>query len=233
MMNNREIVLNLIPEIRNECEDYINAIVKRYDEFMEYSQLPEACYGFDNTSIIPDKLKKLFTNIHIAVQDKYSFIFLFRDYINTEYLAYLMTQVYFRSCILKDIRVEEILYIDTKLLVEDYKKLMNANNNEPSPLPVHSLETLYSTIEKAPIVIWDKMMLIDSNYDRDKLYDIINVRNRKGLGNFYFAMESMAKFSEVLGPNLALMVNEYQAAAFNCSTSSIPVDHKKEVQLFI
>ena len=73
-------------------------------------------------------------------------------------------------------------------MVEDYKRLINYDKNELSLAPVHSLETLYKNIENAPLVIWDKFMMIDSAYDKDKIYDILCIRHRKGLANFYFSI---------------------------------------------
>lgn len=228
----KDIVLNLIPELKGMNEDYIDAIVRRYKDFIKYSEIPKICYGFSNDSIIPTKLNKFFENIVLAVQDKYSFLFNLNSYQNASYLAYMMLQKYFRACILTESRVEDILYIDTKLLVEDYKRLMDYDKNELSLCPVHTLETLYENIEKAPLVIWDKFMMLDSNYDKDKIYDIICIRNRKGLANFYFSINGTSELSKAIGPNLSAEMHQYLDTGFDCGKNIIDVNHTKEVSLF-
>ena len=228
----RDIILDLIPELKKENEEYVDSVIRRYKDYINYCQIPEICKGFNDKDIIPVKLSKFFENIITAVTDKYNFLFNLNSYQNAAYLAYLMIQEYFRQCIISDTRVEDILYIDTKLLVEDYKRLMNYDKNDLSLAPVHSLETLYVNIEKAPLVIWDKFMMLDSNYDRDKIYDIICIRNRKGLSNFYFGINGTSELSKALGPNLSTEVHQFLDAGFDCSKNIIDIKHTKEVSLF-
>ena len=228
----KDIIFNLIPELKGKNDDYTDAIIRRFKDYIEYSQIPEICLGFDDNTIIPDKLDKVVNNMLIAVKERYNFLFNFSSYENLSYLSYLFIAYYFKQCILNDETVENILYIDTKLMVEDYKRLINYDKNELSLAPVHSLETLYKNIENAPLVIWDKFMMIDSAYDKDKIYDILCIRHRKGLANFYFSINGTSELSKVMGPNISNEICQYLDTGFNCSLNKINIKHTKEVSLF-
>ena len=228
----KDIIFNLIPELKGKNDDYTDAIIRRFKDYIEYSQIPEICLGFNDNTIIPDKLDKVVNNMLIAVKERYNFLFNFSSYENLSYLSYLFIAYYFKQCILNDETVENILYIDTKLMVEDYKRLINYDKNELSLAPVHSLETLYKNIENAPLVIWDKFMMIDSAYDKDKIYDILCIRHRKGLANFYFSINGTSELSKVMGPNISNEICQYLDTGFNCSLNKINIKHTKEVSLF-
>ena len=226
----KDILFNLIPELKNNPQEYIDSVLRRYQEFMTYSQIPERCIGFMDQEIIPTRLYKLFGNMQEAVQDRYNFIFKFKDYRNLCYLAYLMLQAYFKQCYHKEAIIEDILYIDTKLLVEDYKKLMDFSESNLSPELVHSLSVLYGGIEKAALVIWDKFEMLDSKFDRDKIYDILSVRQRRGLSNFYFTMQTSDNLLASIG-NIATFIND-QDLYFDCESYIIDIPKNKEVDKF-
>lgn len=225
-----DILFELIPNLETATDDYKAAVIRRYKEFIKYSQIPAKCYGFTDQSIIPSKLFNVFKNMQQAVSDRYNFYFDFGDYKNLEYLAYLMLQSYFKQCVLEDKLVEDILYIDTKLLVEDYKRLIDYKEEKDSLKPIHDLKVLYAGIENAPLIIWDKFTLLDSYYDKDKIYDIINIRQRRGLGNFYFSMGGKQNFAEKIGQNTAALIQ--LDLGFECSNIVINLESTKEVGLF-
>lgn len=228
----REYVLKLFSKLKDSPVDYQNAIIKKYENYIKNTQIPSICYGFDDESIIPTKLKKLYNNIVTAFQDRYNFIINFETYENLSYLIYLFLTKYFVECVKADKVVENILYIDTKLLVEDYKRLMNYEGDSSGLEPVHHLDVLYHDIESASIVIWDKLMLINSHYDRDKLLDIITIRNRRGLGNIYLGIENSGKMLQVLGSNLCLEIKSTIDLGIDCTASKISIPREKEVSLF-
>ena len=99
----------------------------------------------------------------------------------------MLLDTYFTSCIKNDHIVESMLYIDTNLILEDYKKLMDVQSgNEVKISLSHSIETISRNLENAAFVIWDKFSLVNSNYDKQKLYNILLTRSRRGLGNIFF-----------------------------------------------
>lgn len=225
-----DILYDLIPNLKESNEDFRAAVFRRYREFMNYSQIPERCLGFTDQSIIPTKLHNVFKNMVTAVQGRYNLKFSFGDYVNLDYLAYFMLQSYFKQCVLQDVRIEDIIYIDTKLLVEDYKRLIDYKEDKDSLKPVHDLKILYSGIENAPLVIWDKFTLLDSYYDRDKLFDIMSIRQRRGLGNFYFTMGTRDILQEKVGQNAAACMSV--DLDFDCSNIKIHLKDTKEAEIF-
>lgn len=228
----KDLILQLLPCLVNKPEDYINSIVKKYEVFINNSQIPSVCLGYNDISIIPSKLQKVYNNITTAFIDHYNFLINFESYENISYLIYLLLNKYFCDCINNDDILDQILYIDTKLMLEDYKRLMNYENSYNSIEPVHNLDILYKGIEQYPVVIWDKLMLINSSYDKDKLYDIISIRNRKGLGNFYITIGSRSELSSILGANLCKEIKSTLDLAFECISTTINVPRTKEVNIF-
>ena len=75
-------------------------------------------------------------------------------------------------------------------------------------------------------------MMIDSAYDKDKIYDILCIRHRKGLANFYFSINGTSELSKVMGPNISNEICQYLDTGFNCSLNKINIKHTKEVSLF-
>ena len=69
----KDIIFNLIPELKGKNDDYTDAIIRRFKDYIEYSQIPEICLGFNDNTIIPDKLDKVVNNMLIAVKERYNF----------------------------------------------------------------------------------------------------------------------------------------------------------------
>ena len=63
-------------------------------------------------------------NISTVVSDRYNILLNFNGYKNTGYIAYVIINEYFKQIHLNNDILENIVYIDTNLLVEDYKRLM-------------------------------------------------------------------------------------------------------------
>jgi len=225
-----DVLYDLIPNLKEATDDFKAAVFRRYNEYIKYSQIPDRCLGFTDQKIIPSKLYNVFKNMTSAVTDRYNLRFEFADYVNLDYLAYLMLQSYFKQCVIQDIRVEDIIYVDTKLLVEDYKRLIDYKEEKDSLKPIHDLKILYSGMENAPLVIWDKFTLLDSYFDRDKIYDIISIRQRRGLGNFYFTIGDDDYLNDKVGQNtLACMQLDL---SFDCRAIKINLQGTKEAEIF-
>ena len=183
-------VEKLLKEMKRSSEDvaYNNYINKRYTEFILVSDLPTP-YLNHNIDInkLPTKIKILNDNIFDIVNNKYNYIFNVAKYKDTCYISSMLLDTYFTSCIKNDHIVESMLYIDTNLILEDYKKLMDVQSgNEVKISLSHSIETISRNLENAAFVIWDKFSLVNSNYDKQKLYNILLTRSRRGLGNIFF-----------------------------------------------
>ena len=170
----------------NNNSIYNNYLKSTFNRYINYSELPKQ-YLQDNidTTKLPKKLKILYDNIYEIVNNKYNYGISVSDYTDVSAICSLLIKKYFNESMLNDTLLVNVLYIDTNLLLEDYKKLMDMNTNELSPSLVHSLDVLYGDIEKADFVFWDKFTMLRSNYELLKVYDIISIRYRNCLGNAF------------------------------------------------
>lgn len=198
-------ILNYMPYLKDKELDYIQSIQHRYNNYMQYCELPLKYFNLANITIIHPTLNRFCNNILDAVSGRCNYGFIVKEFDdNTGYLASLIIHKYFISCIEKDHILDNFLYVDTNLLLEDYKRLMNYNEDNTSPMPVHSLQTLYRSIEEAPIVIWNRFNKFKSEYDKNKLSEILLIRQRRNLGNF-FIISGAAALAEISSTSPDLM----------------------------
>ena len=209
-MMNDNILMKIIPNLNIFNDDYKQFIIKKYNKFIQTSEIPNECFGFYDTNIIFPKLQNVYDKIYTAVNDRYSMLFCMKSYNFTNYLSYMFINKYFKDCIENNLFLEDVLYIDTRLLLEDYKRLMDKSQSL-----IHSYYTLTENIERAALVIWDKVSLISSTYDRNKLIDIITIRKRKGLANFYFIKKEDLD-PKILGTELSNCIKSDVSLGFEC-----------------
>lgn len=227
-MLNIEELGQLIPEFNNQTDEYRNAIYRRYCDYISYSELPIA---FQNDNIdktnLSKNIKTLYDNIDIIVDQNYSYIFRFNDYEYTHNIASMLINQYFVKVIINDMTMKHILYVDTNLIMEDYKKMMDMTNSEDSVRTNHKLITLNKNIEDADVVIWDKCTMLKSNYEKSKFYDILSVRYRKGLSNLFFVKGSTQELSSFFERETFIVMNTQEIV--DCSREHIVLytDNKK------
>lgn len=203
----REKLLKLLPKLKGMDEDYILSIENKYKDFLKYSCITPNAISNTDLEITNPKVQNIENNIFTAINDRYNIGINFDGYNSTDILAAKFIDTYFKYCFENDEFLEYILYIDTNLLLEDYKKLMNNSDAGNSPIPVYSTQTLYKDIENAPLVIWNRFSKIKTEYDRTKLYDILLIRQRKGLCNMYFFTGGGANLTSVIDKGLYEMMD--------------------------
>lgn len=183
-----ENILNKLSVKNKITSDYAESIENRVENFITYTELPKV---FQKEIIdkhnLPKETQKLFNLMDSIIQNKYSAGVKVSSYKDCGFLVSTLIIDYLEDYIIKDEHLNTVLYIDTNLLLEDYKKLMDINSsNDISPVLVHSLDVLYREIENADFIFWDKFTMLQSNYEIMKIYDIISVRYRNCLGNLFF-----------------------------------------------
>lgn len=183
----KQVIINeILQRLESTTPDYITSITNTVDNFITYSELPKVFQIKQiDTKRLPAKTKQLFKNIVDIISTHKSIAITRPSYSDFGFLSAALIKQYLISSILSDSHLDNVLYIDTNLLLEDYKKLMDMNTNELSPSLVHSLDVLYGDIEKADFVFWDKFTMLRSNYELLKVYDIISIRYRNCLGNAF------------------------------------------------
>lgn len=181
------ILQKVLQKIGNMTEDYINSIQNTIDNFIEYTELPKVYQtNFIDTTKLPLKTSKLLKDVDNLISTHTSIGIERENYKDCGFLAALLISKYLKDSIIEDKHLNTILYVDTNLLMEDYKKLMDKNSDGTSPMLVHSLNVLNKEIEQADFVFWDKFTMIQSNYELMKIYDILSIRYRNCLGNVFF-----------------------------------------------
>lgn len=182
-----ENILNSLPNNINMTDDYIDSIQNRVNNFISYTELPKVFQReIINKQKLPKDTQKLFNIISEVIQKKQNVGVKVSSYGECGFITSTILGTYLKDSIINDEHLNTVLYIDTNLLLEDYKKLMDMNSNDVSPTLVHSLDVLYKDIENADFIFWDKFTMMQSNYEIMKIYDIISVRYRNCLGNLFF-----------------------------------------------
>lgn len=225
-MNNK--IVKLIPELNKDNKEYLSAVTRKYTDYIQYSELPPIFSDLllDRDSV-PPKAKKIFDNLYESINGRYNLLFNFESYMTSGPYAAVMIDEYFRDCELRRSVTNNILYIDTNLLLEDYKRLMNYNPDTDSYVPVHSLTTLYRSIESAPMIFWDRFTKIESSYDKSKIYDILLIRYRKGLGNFFFITGGTSALSQIVGKDIADLMGI--SFTIDCSKPDYKINFKENI----
>lgn len=219
---------NRIPKFSNQTDEYKFAIYKRYTDYINYSELPSAFQTDNiNTSALPKNIKVLYDNIATIIDENHSFIFRFNDYEYTHNISTMLINEYFVKVILNDMTMKHILYIDTNLIMEDYKKMMDITDSEDSVRTNHKLITLNKNIEEADIVIWDKCTMLKSSYEKSKFYDILSIRYRKGLGNLFFVKGSTMELSSLFDKETFVVMNTEEIVDCSREQVLINTDNKK------
>lgn len=226
-----EIFKNMISEIKDDSNELQYIAARRYDEYYRNSEIPKNCYGFGDQSIIPPKLNNLFRNIKTAADDGYNFLILVNDYSNIAYLAYLLSQALFKQCILdEDLPNRQFLYINTKLVLEDYKNLIEPENSNRCCQTLYNMKTLTTNIFTVPMLVWDFFTEQESNYDKSKVNYIISRRYNEGLGNIYFATGGLTRLQELLGKETYELM--HIDLCFDCTHYKFDIPNRKDVGIF-
>lgn len=203
----KEEIIDRLLNHNNCSEEYKKSLISKLDNYIDYSQLPPL---YQKEFLDPDefepKLKNVYINIEQLIGLRYSFVIQMSSYKESGFLTSTLMQKYFMDCVKSDTYLGSVLYIDTKLLMSDYKKLISNDNEVLGPKLVHNLETLYNGIENAEFVFWDKFTMVQGNYELSKIYDILSIRYRNCLGNLYYIDDNLEN-TGILSQELVNVMN--------------------------
>lgn len=199
------IINNLKGLMSATSPEFMTSLNNRLSDFIDYSQLP-LIYQLEYLDIdnLSANLQLLYDNTeNIFTSDK-STLILADSYRETGFIASMLMEKYIQYCIVNDLPIPAILYIDTNLLIEDYKKLMDSDSNVDI---VHNLNVIQGEIERAYYVIWDKFSMANSEYAKSKLYDILSIRYRRCLNNMFLVNENLDYIQNQLGIEMLNVMN--------------------------
>lgn len=179
------IVTDLI-EGFNYPDEYIQSLYRRVQSYIEYTGLPKRYMTeFIDLKTATSKLVSLNSDIVNIINKKESRMIWTSSFAECGYITSTLIETYIKVCLQAELHLNSILYIDTNLLMSDYKRLMGEENGSKQNL-VHRKDVLYKEIEEADIVFWDKFNFIETQYEAAKIYEILSIRYRKCLGNIFF-----------------------------------------------
>ena len=185
-------------ELENKDSAYISSVKRRYQQYKNFSELPDVYINKPiNIERCSQRIKILDTNIKTIIDDQLNFVFNVKNYSITGYLSAYLLHKYFKTKLNTDEAISNVLYVDTNLVLDDYKKIMDINTESDSPTLTYSNDTLYKNLENAPFVIWDRFSMINSAYEKQKIYNILLIRYRQGLGNMYFMKNAPIEISRI------------------------------------
>ena len=214
----KEEIIDRLLNHSNCSEEYEKSLISKLDNYIEYSQLPPIYQKeFLDPNDFETKLKNIYENIEQLISLRYSFVVQMNSYKESGFLTSTLMQKYFMDCVKSDTYLGSVLYIDTKLLMSDYKKLISNDNDSYGPKLVHNLETLYNGIENAEFVFWDKFTMIQGNYELSKIYDILSIRYRNCLGNLYFIDDNLEN-TGIISQELVNVMNMSAIVSFENRT---------------
>lgn len=205
----RDIVLESIYKNLHITDvGYKKSIENKYDNFINYTQLPLIfrTSDIDIKELCP-KSKKLYHSITNIINNKYNIGIQLQSYKDSGFICSMLLEKYFYDIISKDEHLPNILYIDTNLLMKDYKKLIEKGSDNIDVNLTHSLDTLQIYIEQADFVFWDKFSMVQSNYEISKLYDILSIRYRNCLGNMFFSNKPINSLTDIMSLEMANVMN--------------------------
>jgi len=152
---------------------------------------------------LPKHLKQLYNNFEdIIISDDSAYVKV-ADFGNTGYMIALLVEKILKQCLINDIHVPTMLYIDTNLLLENYGNVMDSNKGTGVAYRALIPEYIISSyIYNVDFVFWDKFDLSSLAYANRKLYEILSIRYNRCLNNMFFATSSpdvfVQKYSQEL-----------------------------------
>lgn len=221
-------------------EGYMEMVNRRIDIFADYSYLPTrfvvesidlladmqsllARYGSnvvtDNTTMALKKLMPIVLKDYML--NYKNFLINCPSFKLSGFMCAKIMEEYVTQQIIKDDHFGTILYIDTDLLVKDYKELFNMNNSkfeEYSTQLTYSREVLYKLIYTADYVFWDKFDATNTNFEKDRVYEILTRRYRDCLGNVFMTSQPGGLDNILRGVDARLfdVMNLENQDCFNC-----------------
>ena len=210
-----EFIKKLVPSLNSitDNDGYLMNRFKTYRNFMEQSEVPaEYIYTIlENPMSISvamkqEDVREFFSNVSVFLDSEFNCIFRFRDerecVKSAEKLSAFIIQNYIKHYLASNEYMKRMLYIDTVSLMDDLKRVINYNMSSEASIKRtfnHNYETLSNGIENYDFVIWNSLMSLKTDYEREELNRILTVRHKKGLSNLFMVYGDNQSICDKLG----------------------------------
>jgi len=165
-----------------------------------------------DTTRLPQHTKKLYDNFEDRCYSYDSTFITVNDYSLSKCITAMLIEKLYKRCLIEDVTIPHLLYIDTESLVSDLSKLMTIDKNDALEEMIFSLQNdkqiIYKDLYTADCVFWDKFDFNYSQYFSNYIYEIIKNRYNNCLPNIFFSDKQMGNFfSDVNNRNLNEVMN--------------------------
>lgn len=169
--------------IQNEYIDYNKSDCSSLKSL--YNTFEDCCYSKDSTLVCVERY-----NICAFI------------------VASLVEKLYTR-CLVENVTIPSILYIDTEEFVNDLGHIISKNKNEDNIAPIIKtpLEIINKYIYDATFVFWDRFRLDFSSYYNNYIYEILKSRYNDCKANLYFTDKSFEMFLQDFDKNTLDIIN--------------------------
>lgn len=193
---------------------------KRISELIIKTNLPSTTLvrEYIDVNTLPLHTKKLYDNFEDFCYSYDSTFVTVRDYSISKNIIKMLIEKLYKRCLVEDVTIPHLLYIDTESLVSDLGKLMTIDKNDNLDEMIYSLQNdrhiIYKDVYTADYVFWDKFDYNYSPYFNNYIYEIIKNRYNNCLSNMFFCDKTLDLFlKDVNNKNL----NEVLSIKWNIS----------------
>lgn len=214
MANEIEFIRQLVPEFKNitNNDEYLKSRYDIYTNFMKQAEIPA---GYLNEGRIlknplPDSWAMDVENYQDYINDvddfinfEYNCMFNFTEdsYVKSEELAVYIIQSYIKNYLKSDRPIKRMVYIEADALMTDLKRSIGngMENDSIGRSYRYKYETLSTGIENYDFVIWNNLMDLKTDYEKDELDSILGTRHQRGLSNLFMVKGTKEEITEHLG----------------------------------
>lgn len=210
-----EFIKKLVPSLNSitDNDGYLMNRFKAYRNFMEQSEVPaEYIYTIlenpmsVSVAMKQEDVREFFNNVSGFLDNEFNCIFRFRDerecIKSAEKVSAFIIQNYIKHYLASNEYMKRMLYIDTVSLMDDLKRVINYSMSSETSIKRtfnHNYETLSNGIENYDFVIWNSLMSLKTDYEKEELNRILTVRHKKGLSNLFMVYGDNRSICEKLG----------------------------------
>lgn len=192
--------------------DNLKAKGVKYDGLFadsEYNRIADLVYktnipkkaivsNYINVTTLPAHTKNLYNGFEDFCYSYDSVFVTVNDYSIAKSIITMLIEKLYKRCLVEDVTIPHLLYVDTESLISDLGKLMTIDKNDALEEMLFSLQNdkqvIYKDIYTARYVFWDKFDFNYSQYFNNYIYEIIKNRYNNCLPNMFFSDKQFDNF---------------------------------------
>ena len=178
----------------------------KYDDIFvdnEYNRIANLIYGtnlpqvsitsnYININKLPSSTKNLYNNFEDYCYSYKNVFITVSDYSIVKPVVKMLIEKLYKRCLVEDVTIPSLLYVDVECLVSDLGKLIDVSNGKIDFESIaqslqYSKDIIYRKIYTAKYVFWDKFDFAYGTYFNNYMYDIIKNRYNNCLSNMFFS----------------------------------------------